>query len=94
MGDMKRGDAYWNPYLAGVLLGFGAARGLLAELYERYGRGPDGLDNILRVHSLDPPSMAHHYELYEHLMRGPSPLSRVQREMLAVTVSAVNRCFY
>jgi AhpD family alkylhydroperoxidase len=27
-------------------------------------------------------------------MRGPSPLSRAQREMLAVVVSAENECFY
>ena len=69
------------------------ARGLLAELYQRY-RDERGLDNILRIHSLNPRSMRDHVELYAHLMRGPSPLTRVQREMLAVTVSALNRCFY
>ena len=66
----------------------------LGALYERYA-GRDGvLDNILRIHSLNPPSMEHHYELYRHLMQGPSPLTRVQREMIAVVVSAVNDCFY
>ena len=70
------------------------AEGRLAELYDRY-RGADGsLDNILRIHSLNPRSMRDHLELYSHLMRGPSPLSRIQREMLAITVSAVNGCFY
>lgn len=69
------------------------ASGLLAELYRRFDAG-GGVDNILRIHSLNPPSMAHHATLYAHLMRGPSPLSRVQREMIAVTVSAANRCFY
>jgi alkylhydroperoxidase family enzyme len=70
------------------------ATGLLAELYQRY-RGPDGaLDNILRIHSLNARSMRDHVELYAHLMRGPSPLSRVQREMIAVVVSATNDCFY
>ena len=70
------------------------ATGLLADLYARYGGGRGPVDNIVRIHSLNPPSMAHHVELYAHLMRGPSPLSRAQREMLAVTVSAVNDCFY
>jgi alkylhydroperoxidase family enzyme len=57
--------------------------------------GPEvKVDNILRIHSLNPPSMEHHVQLYAHLMRGPSPLSRIQREMIAVTVSVVNRCFY
>ena len=70
------------------------AEGLLAELYRRYG-GPEGeVDNILRIHSLNPASMDHHVRLYAHLMRGQSPLSRTQREMIAVTVSAVNDCFY
>lgn len=70
------------------------ATGLLAELYGRYRGARGALDNIIRIHSLNPPSMEHHVRLYAHLMRGPSPLSRVQREMLAVTVSAVNGCFY
>ena len=66
----------------------------LGMLYERYS-GPDGvLDNILRIHSLNPPSMEHHFVLYRHLMRGPSPLTRTQREMIAVVVSAENDCFY
>ncbi|MCA9737299.1 MAG: carboxymuconolactone decarboxylase family protein [Gemmatimonadota bacterium] len=51
-------------------------------------------DHILRLHALDPPSLEHHVRLYEHAMRGPSPLSRIQREMLAVVVSAANDCFY
>jgi uncharacterized peroxidase-related enzyme len=38
--------------------------------------------------------MGHHVTLYAHLMRGKSPLSRSQREMIAVTVSAENDCFY
>jgi alkylhydroperoxidase family enzyme len=35
-----------------------------------------------------------HYELYVELMRGPGPLSRVQREMIAVAVSSANHCHY
>lgn len=75
-------------------VGYDDAQGLLAELYRRFG-GPEGrVDNIIRIHSLNPPSMDHHVQLYAHLMRGRSPLSRVQREMIAVTVSAANDCFY
>ena len=70
------------------------AQGLLAELYSRYGGGQGRIDNILRIHSLNPRSMRDHLELYSHLMRGPSPLTRVQREMIAVAVSAANDCFY
>ncbi|GMR11906.1 MAG: hypothetical protein BMS9Abin29_0092 [Gemmatimonadota bacterium] len=70
------------------------ADGLLGELYSRYAAADGRLDNIVRIHSLNPPSMQHHLQLYSHLMRGRSPLSRVQREMIAVTVSAANDCFY
>ena len=63
-------------------------------LFNRYADAHGKLDNILRIHSLDPPSMEHHYDLYRHLMTGRSPLSRVQREMIAVAVSAENDCFY
>ena len=70
------------------------AQGLLAELYRRYGGGGGWIDNIIRIHSLNPPSMAHHVQLYAHLMRGPSLLTRAQREMIAVAVSGLNRCFY
>lgn len=69
------------------------AQGLLAELYQAYATD-DGVDNILRIHALNPRSMRDHFRLYAHLMRGPSPLSREQREMIAVVVSARNRCFY
>ena len=70
------------------------AQGTLAELYRRYGGPEPSVDNIIRIHSLDPPSMEHHMRLYAHLMRGPSLLSRIQREMIAVTVSGANDCFY
>ena len=66
----------------------------LAELYERYRAGWGGVDNILRIHSLNPRSMETHYDLYRHLMYGRSPLSRAQRETIAVVVSVLNKCFY
>ena len=56
-------------------------------------RVPDR-DNILRIHGVHSRTMRLHYDLYVEVMRGPSPLSRVQREMLAVAVSAANRCHY
>ena len=56
-------------------------------------RVPDE-DNILRIHGVHSRTMRLHYDLYVELMRGPSPLSRVQRETLAVVVSTANRCHY
>ena len=70
------------------------AEGELAESYQRY-REPSGrVDNILRIHSLNPPSLERHYQLYRHLMRGPSGLTRVERELIAVAVSQKNDCHY
>lgn len=67
----------------------------LAPLYARF-RDPknDVVDNILRIHSHNPPSLLGHYEFYKTLMRGKSPLSRAQREMIAVVVSRANECHY
>lgn len=50
--------------------------------------------HIVRVQSLHPASMEAHYHLYHTLLHGPSPLSRRQREMIAVVVSATNGCHY
>ena len=51
-------------------------------------------DNIIRIHGIHSETLRHHYDLYRELMYGRGPLSRVQREMIAVVVSAANRCHY
>ena len=51
-------------------------------------------DNILRIHGINPPVLQAHYDLYRVTMYAPSPLKRVQREMIAVVVSALNECHY
>ena len=76
------------------MVAYDEADGLLAKLYDRFRAPSGGVDEVLRIHSLNPPSMGHHVTLYAHLMRGRSPLSRVQREMIAVAVSSANDCFY
>lgn len=38
----------------------------------------------MRIHSLNPASLAGHSKLYKTLMCGKSDLTRVQREMIAV----------
>jgi hypothetical protein len=51
-------------------------------------------DNIIQIHRAHPAVMRHHYDLYIALMRKPGPLSRVQRELMAVVISALNNCHY
>lgn len=70
------------------------AVGELEDLYERQMEPWGGVDNIMKIHSLNPPSLAGHALLYKTLMHGRSELTRVQREMIAVVVSVLNRCEY
>ena len=70
------------------------AEGKLKELYEKLIEPWGVVDNIMKIHSLNPPSLSGHFELYKALMHGRSDLSRIQREMIAVVVSALNRCKY
>ena len=66
----------------------------LRELYDRYREPAGHVDNVLRIHGANPPSLAAHYDLYVTLMRGPSELSKTQREMIAIVVSSINACHY
>lgn len=70
------------------------AQGNLKELYEKMVEPSGGVDNILKIHSLNPASLVAHFDLYKTLMRGNSDLSRYRREMIAVVVSSLNRCEY
>ena len=70
------------------------ATGELAEWYRRVGN-PDGtVDNVMKVHSLNPDTLRTHFEMYTAAMHKHSPLSRAEREMVAVTVSRLNGCTY
>ncbi len=70
------------------------ASGRLKEWYEKLVEPWGGVDEIMKIHSLNVPSLAAHYELYKTVMHRRSPLSKAQREMIAVVVSAVNKCHY
>jgi alkylhydroperoxidase family enzyme len=70
------------------------ADGKLKELYDKMTEPWGGVDNIMKIHSLNVRSLRAHFELYKVLMRGRSDLTRIQREMIAVVVSAENQCHY
>jgi alkylhydroperoxidase family enzyme len=76
------------------MIPFAEATGRLADLFRRLSGSRGAVDHILWIHGLDPASMEHHLRYYAHMMRGPSPLTRAQRESIAVAVSAANDCFY
>lgn len=56
--------------------------------------GTEQLDNVLASHSLNPEALRAHVQLYRTIMFGDSPLTRSEREAIAVIVSAANDCHY
>ncbi len=50
--------------------------------------------NIVRIMSVNADALAASMRLYGAIMHGASPLSRAQREMIAVVVSQTNHCHY
>lgn len=52
------------------------------------------IPNVLRAHAFDIAKLDAFAGLYNELMLAPSGLSKLEREMIAVVVSAENRCFY
>jgi alkylhydroperoxidase family enzyme len=50
--------------------------------------------NIVKTMSPNPPVLDASLAFYASVMMGASPLTRVQRELLAVVVSRTNDCFY
>ncbi len=66
----------------------------LKALYDQY-KGPRGtVANIVRIAGPNPAAMKGHMDMYRAIMFGKSPLSRHQREMIAVVVSSINQCHY
>ncbi len=73
----------------------GEATGLLQRLYDEAAARAGKVFNVLRIQSLRPEVLQAGVELYKELMHSPrSPLTRAQREMIAVAVSRANACHY
>jgi len=72
----------------------GKAKGRTKEVYERILKERGHLANIFLAQGSDPEVLDHHLDMYVELMLGPGPLSRDEREMIAVIVSAANGCAY
>ena len=79
-----------------------AATGRLAEVYEQmkarkmnpaYRPAHGGIPGIIRAHSLDPDLLVRVFAA-SGLINNQGPLSWPQREIVAVTTSVLNQCFY
>ena len=64
------------------------------KVLEKYGGENKQPANIIRVSAINPRAMEGHMILYRNIHKGPSPVTRLQREMIAVTVSGINGCHY
>ncbi len=70
------------------------AEGELRAEYDKAVRRAGRIWNILSIMSPNPAVLRASMALYQGTMHGPSPLSRAQREMLAVVASKANDCHY
>ena len=70
------------------------AEGSLKDQYSKLKEPWGGIDNILKIHSLNPESLVAHVQLYKTVMFGKSPIPRINREMIALVVSSINQCHY
>lgn len=53
------------------------------------------IPNVLRAYAYKPNRLRRFIDMYNEIMLSEdSPLSKLEREMIAVTVSSCNRCFY
>ena len=81
------------PYIR--VISIEEATGLLKRLYENAIRRAGRIWNIVAIMSVQPRTMQASIDgMYATIMFGESGLSRAQREMIAVVVSATNRCPY
>ena len=70
------------------------AEGELKKIYDHLVETRGKLAEVHKIQSLNPESITNHMDLYMTIMFGKSPLRRYQREMIAVVVSAANKCLY
>ena len=52
------------------------------------------IPNVLKAYAFDMAKLSAFVAMYNDLMLAPSGLSKLEREMIAVAVSAQNRCYY
>jgi uncharacterized peroxidase-related enzyme len=88
----KVGENPAVPYLR--LIDVDEATGELKAEYDAASGRAGKVFNIVKAMSLRPAVLKASMNLYRAIMRGPSELSRADRELLAVVVSCANDCHY
>ncbi len=70
------------------------ATGKLLEIYDNLVTSRGKLAEVHKIQSLRPDSIVKHMDLYMEIMFSKSALTRADREMMAIVVSAANQCAY
>ncbi|HXV69930.1 MAG TPA: carboxymuconolactone decarboxylase family protein [Acidimicrobiia bacterium] len=76
------------------ILSYEETTGVARREYDAAMRRAGRVWNIVSVQSQLPEVMRDSMRIYLSIMYGPSPLSRAQREMMAVVTSQANECHY
>lgn len=76
------------------VLDYDETTGVARKEYDAAMRRAGRIWNIVSIQSQLPEVMRDSMRLYQSIMFGPSPLSRAQREMIAVVTSRNNDCHY
>lgn len=76
------------------VISYAEATGALKAVYDSLIEKRGKLAAVHTIQSLNPQSIVAHMDLYMAVMFGQSPLTRAQREMIAVVVSVTNDCAY
>jgi uncharacterized peroxidase-related enzyme len=66
----------------------------IGALLEEMRRKPGFVPNVYRAYALRPNQLRGFVALYDSIMADDSELTKAEREMIAVAVSAQNHCFY
>lgn len=70
------------------------ATGRTKEVYDSIFERRGHIANIFIAEGMEPEVLSYQVGMYTELMMGPGPLSREEREMIAVVVSAANKSEY
>src|SRR6266702_4290387 len=89
MSNASTGQAAWIPVPAPDELPAEVAEEI-GDIAERIGFVP----NVARLLAITPSHFVGWWKYFDDLMRGPSGLTKTQREVIAVVVSAESRCPY
>lgn len=70
------------------------AEGRLKSIYDQAVTRAGRVYKIVEIQGANPPVLAASMGLYRAVMLGDSPLTRIEREAIAVVVSRANDCYY